>query len=233
MRVRITALIWFLSCASLLAQPSAITPPPAKFEDRVLSKKISDFTMAKGTLLDGLKSLSSGPTPFALGFEEVLREKFADPAVPAPHFDLQMRNKTVREILNALCLADPRYAWSFEGETVNVYPRATANDARYLLNRSLAKFELDGITDIDQGLLAIVHQLPNPVEQVAHVQMGGDSSYPAEPWKASFQNLTVREAINHLVGHMGPRGCWIFHGSRDFRAFTFLRYGFQEVGKGG
>jgi len=228
MRAYIIALTWFLSCAFPLTQLSATSPAPGMFEDLVLSKEIPDFSMIQGTLFDGLKGLSSGPIPFALGFEEVLREKFADPAPPNPHFNLELRNRTVREILNALCLADPRYTWSVQGATINVYPRATVDDTSYLLNRRLIKFELNGITDIDQGLLAIVRQLPPPEEQVAHVQMGGDSSYPPDPWKVSFQNLAVRQAINHLVAHMGPNACWIFHGSRDFRTFTFLRSGFHK-----
>jgi len=212
----------------LLTQLSGTSPAPGTFEDLVLSKDIPHFAMTQGTLSDGLKSLSSGPIPFALGFEEVLRERFADPTTRDPHFDLELKNKTVREVLNALCLRDPRYTWSVDGSTINVYPRATVEDTSYLLNRRLVKFELNEITGVDQGLLAIVHQLPPPEEQVAHVQMGGDSSYPPEPWKASFQNLSVRQAINQLVAHMGPRACWVFHGSRDFRSFTFLRSGFHQ-----
>jgi|SRR6202140_2747488 hypothetical protein len=228
MRACIIALMCLSSCAFSIAHVNRISGSPGRFEDLVLSQEIPDFTMTQGTLFDGLKNLSSGPIPFGLGFEEVLRVRFADAAKPDPHFDLHLRNKTVREILNALCLADPRYTWSADGTTINVYPRVIIDDTSYLLNRRLVRFELNGITDIDQGLLAIVHQLPPPEEQIAHVQMGGDSSYPTEPWKASFQDLSVRQAINQLVAHMGPHACWIFHGSGDFRAFTFLRSGFHE-----
>jgi hypothetical protein len=86
--------------------------------------------------------------------------------------------------------------------------------------------ELKQLTDIQQGLFAIVNQLPPPKEQVAVAQIGGDDSYPPEPWTTSYEDLTVRQAINRLVHHMGERGSWAFTGSADFRAFAFNRQGF-------
>jgi hypothetical protein len=86
--------------------------------------------------------------------------------------------------------------------------------------------DLKELTDIQQGLFAIANQLPPPREQVAVAQIGGDDSYPPEPWTTSYEDLTVRQAINRLVHHMGERGSWAFGGSADFRAFAFNRQGF-------
>jgi len=233
MRACIIAVLWLWAFTFSVAQVTGVDAASEALKENVLPRKISDFAMTQGTLFDGLKSLSSGPVPFALGFEETLREKFTDPATLDPRFDLHLRNKTVGEILDALCAADSRYAWSVDGSAINVYPRATIGDVSYLLNRRLVKLNLNRIADIDQGLLAIAHQLPPPEEQLAHVQMGGDSSYPPQPWDASFQDLTVRQAINRLTAHMGPYACWVFHGSRDFRAFTFLRAGFHKEAETG
>jgi hypothetical protein len=220
--------VWFFSYSFCAAQSASVEVGRPTFEELVLSRRVPQFTLLQGTIYDGLKSLSAGPVPFAFGFEEVLKEKFSDTEIRDPRFDLRLENKTVRNILDALCASDSRYTWSSDTFTVNVHPRATAADVTYLLNRRLPRLELAGITDIDQGLLAVVHQLPPPEEQVAHVQTGGDSSYPLEPWHASFQDLSVRQAMNRLVAHMGQHACWIFHGSRDFRAFTFFRTGFSE-----
>src|SRR5580700_12191389 len=107
MRACIIALICVSSYAFSFAPVNRISGSPGTFEDLVLSQEIPDFTMTQGSLFDGLKNLSSGPIPFRVGFEEVLRARFDDTAKPDPHFDLHLRNKTVREILNALCLADP------------------------------------------------------------------------------------------------------------------------------
>jgi hypothetical protein len=223
---------WFLAglcfCSFCAAQSTDVGVGRPNLEELVLSKPVPQFTLLQGTLYDGLKNLSSGPVPFAFGFEEVLKERFSDPDIQDPQFDLRLENKTVRDTLDALCEADSRYSWSSDAFTVNIYPRSTVGDAAYLLNRRLPKLDLAGITNIDEGLLAIVHQLPPPQEQVAHVQMGGDSSYPLEPWHSSFQDLSVRQAMNRLVAHMGQHACWIFHGSRDFRAFTFFRTGFSQ-----
>jgi len=87
------------------------------------------------------------------------------------------------------------------------------------LNRKLKRLELKGLTDVQQGLLAIVDQLPPPSEQVAIAQIGGAYSYPEEPWTMNYENITV-------VVHMGERGSWAFTGSKDFRAFAISIQGF-------
>jgi len=106
-----------------------------------------------------------------------------------------------------------------------IYPRVTVQDSKYLLNRKLARFRISGITDIDHGLFAIPKQLPGPLEQIAHSQIGGDDSYAIEPWTASFNDISVRQAINRLAEHMGKSSLWIFGGSDEFRYFAFYRGG--------
>jgi len=192
------------------------------------NERVPEFVLTDGTVLEGLKRLSSEQKGFAFGFENVLRAKFSDPPVIDVRFSLRLKNKSVREILDALCEADHRYAWSAGDSFVNVYPLASVDDSHYLPNRKLAKLEIRNITDVEQGLLAIAQQLPSPAEQVAHVQLGGDASYPSVPWSTSFENLTVREAVNLLTTHMGVRACWIFGGSLDFRSFAFFRWGFHS-----
>jgi hypothetical protein len=194
-----------------------------------LELKIPRFELNDQTLFDGLAALSSNVKSLAFGYEKVLRLKFSEPPTPEPRFSIELQNQTVREILDNLCKMDARSTWSLEGSTINVYPRATVGDSSYLLNRKLGKLVLRGITDIDQGLLAIHRQLPPPSEQVATMQVGGDTSYPAKPWTVTFTNLTVRQAMNRLAAHMGPRGSWILSGSQDFRAFSFQKLAFEGL----
>jgi hypothetical protein len=167
--------------------------------------------------------LNSESLGISFGFEEILTRKVSDTEVPAVKITVRLLNPTIREILNALCAADPRYTWSLDGLTVNVFPSSTMTDSKYLLNRELASFRINGITEIDLGLLAIAQQLPGPMEQIAHAQVGGDASYPIEPWTASLGDLTVRQAINRLVEHMGSSSFWFFGGSDEFRYFAFYR----------
>ena len=161
-----------------------------------------------------------------MGFEHELKSKQTDPPIEDPRLTLHLTATTVREVLDAMCQADGRYTWSTDDTFVNVYPIKTRSDASYLMNRCLEKLDLKELTDIQQGLLAIVNQLPPPREQVAIAQIGGDDTYPAEPWTTRYENLTVRQAINRLVRHMGERSSWAFTGSTDFRAFAFNKQGF-------
>ncbi len=229
MRSRILRVISLCFAALLLANVSSAGEAQVTPADVLLANRVPRFTLADETLLDGLKKLSSGDQPFRFGFESVLKAKFSNPTGPDVRFSMNVENKTVREILDALCSADHRYTWSIDDSFINVYPRTSIEDPHYLLNRKLPRLEVINITDIDQALLAIVRQLPPPLEQIAHAQLGGDASYPAGPWTAAFDNLTVREAMNHLTAHMGPRACWIFHGSLDFRAFAFFKWGFRAL----
>jgi hypothetical protein len=139
---------------------------------------------------------------------------------------LHLTATTVRGALDAMCQSDGRYTWSTDDAFINVYPIKTVNLGSYLMNRRLTKLDLKELTDIQQGLLTIVNQLPPPREQVAIAQVGGDDTYPAEPWTTRYENLIVRQAINRLVRHMGERASWAFTGSTDFRAFAFNRQGF-------
>jgi hypothetical protein len=161
-----------------------------------------------------------------MGFEHELKSKQTDPPIQDPRLTLHLKATTVREALDAMCQADGRYTWSTDDTFINVYPIKTVNEASYLMNRRLMKLDLKDLTDIGQGLFAIVNQLPPPGEQVAIAQIGGDDSYPPERWTTSYENLTVRQAINRLVRHMGEQGSWAFTGSSDFRAFAFNKRGF-------
>ena len=177
----------------------------------VLDSEISTFNLDEETIEIGLKRLASGSTAFAMGFEHELKSKQIDAPIQDPGLTLHLTGTTLRGALDAMCYADGRYTWSMDDTFINVYPIRTVNLNSYLMNRRLTKLDLKKLTDIQQGLLAIVNQLPPPREQVAIAQIGGDDTYPAEPWTTRYDNLTVRQAINRLVHHMGERASWVFH----------------------
>jgi len=101
-----------------------------------LEATISRFDVTDAILRDGLSELSlKNIEDLHLGFEGIIRERIQDdPRVQSPHFSLHLQGKTVREVLHTLCSSDARYAWSEDGATINIYPRATADDPSYLLN---------------------------------------------------------------------------------------------------
>src|SRR6516165_1142211 len=204
------------------------TPVKVTPVEFVLNYEISAFDLNNETIEVGLKRLASRSAAFAMGFEHELKSKQTDTPIEDPRLTLHLTATTVREALDAMCYADGRYTWSTDDTFVNVYPIKTRSDASYLMNRRLEKLDLKELTDIQQGLLAIVNQLPPPREQVAiaEIGIGLDDAYPPEPWTTSYEKLTVRQAINRLVRHMGERSSWAFTGSTDFRAFAFDKRGF-------
>lgn len=203
------------ACYAQYAAKTSIQP--------VTEARIPHFRLSGQTLEEGVLELAHGPAPFAFGFENILRDKVKDRTLPQRRLTLQLNGMTVAQILNSLCRADSRYTWSRDGSTINVYPRATVRDPSYLMNRRLKVFRVAGITHIDQGLLAIARELPPPIEQIAHVEIGGSVEYPAQPWTATFRNVTVRQVLNRLADHIGPRSSWVLYGSRQFREFGFYQ----------
>jgi hypothetical protein len=190
-----------------------------------LDAKVEHFDLADSALIDGMAELSSKPVPgLHLGIEEILRPRLADARDRSVRFSLHLENRTVREILDALCQSDSRYEWSADGPSINVYPRARANDPSYLLDVPLEWIRVSDIPDPDQALVPLAKQVSG--QQIGYMQLGGDNRY-ASPWTATFEHLTVRQFINRVAEHMGPRTSWIWQGGRDSRMFTFLKGSFH------
>jgi len=194
---------------------------------RPLEARVSRFDISDAVLRDGLSELSSkNIEDLHLGFEETIRERIQDdPKVQSPHFSLHLQGKTVREVLDSLCNSDPRYAWSEDGATINVYPRATADDPSYLLNLWIDKLAVSDVPDPDQALTPLSKRFPQ--QQIGYFGPGlGENTY-AEPWTAAFERLTVRQFISRIAEHMGPRTSWVWEGGKNERMFTFLKGAFH------
>jgi hypothetical protein len=190
-----------------------------------LEATISRFDVKDAVLRDGLSELSlKNIDDLHLGFEEIIRERIQDdPRVQSPHFSLHLRGKTVREVMDALCSSDPRYTWSIDGTSINVYPKAAAGDPAYLFNHVLQQILVSGIPNPDQALTPLAALLPR--EQIGYAGIGDDPEY-AKPWTATFEHLTVRQFINRIAEHLGPRTSWTWQGTRGGRMFTFHEGGF-------
>ncbi len=189
----------------------------------VLDTVVPEYKFDNRPIRDVVQGLFATVDGVDVGFEDVLKGKFSDPELPSHGISVDLSDATLRTALFAICAADPRYTWSMDGATVNIYPQAVSSDPEYLMNRELYTFHLEDALDIQDGLLGIVHQLPPPAEQAGILQAGGDSSYPPEPWTATYERLTVRQAVNRIAEHMGGSTSWFFSGSRDFRHFAFFR----------
>jgi hypothetical protein len=225
MRIKTVAIWTFLAFATALCGQSAQSPD--KNAKAILTAQIPAFELQHQTIADGIAKLSSGPIPLNIGFELVMRRKFADLPAADPHFDLKLEGATVREILTFLCERDARYEWSIDGTVINVRPRSEASDVHNLLNRTVDTLALTQLREPTDALLPIVKHFPPPEEQVGYAQLGGEISY-GEPWTVTFNNMTVIQIINRLTAHLGSRAAWIWSGANDFRTFTFLKNGIPE-----
>lgn len=193
-----------------------------------LEARIDRFDVTDAILRDGLSVLSlKNIQGLHLGFEEIIRGKIQeDPRALSVHFSLHLANKSVRQVLDALCESDARYAWSEDAASVNVYPRAARPDPSYLLNLRIDHIAVNSIPDPDQGLTPLSKLFIG--QQIGYFGPGlGDNSYP-EPWTTTFEHLTVRQFINRMAEHMGEQTSWVWQGGRDERMFTFLKGGFHS-----
>lgn len=223
--LRWTLLLLLLLCGVGLSQgPHAEQKSPAR---PPLDVKVHRFDITDAILRDGLSELSLKDVDgLHLGFEEIIRNKMEDdPKTLSVHFSLHLEDKTVREIIQALCEADTRHTWSGDAASINVYPFGARDDPSYLLNLRIDRIAVNAIPDPDQALTPLSKLLQG--QQVGYFGPGlGDNSY-AEPWTATFEHLTVRQFIDRIAEHMGPRTSWIWQGGNGERMFTFLKGGFH------
>ena len=179
------------------------------------------FDVTDGILLDGLAELSSKQIEgLHLGFEEIIRGNINDDRRTLnPHFSLHLKDNTIGETLDALCASDTRYSWSTDGLSINVPPRGEG--PAYLLNLRLERISLNEVPDPDQALTPLSRLLPN--EPIGYFAPGlGDNQY-AQPWTVAFGQVTVRQFINRLAEHMGPRTSWVWAGGSSERIVHFRK----------
>jgi hypothetical protein len=221
---RLAALLWVLTACNY-GQTTSV-----KNEDfqsaTALNNRVAQFDVTDTTIIDALSRLSYEPIAgLHLGIEEIIRETASEPTDRNVRFSLSLHDATVRDILEALCKSDRRYVWSVDGSTVNVYPRETVGKSSYLLNREVGTIALENINGPTDALTSLMKLLPD--EQLGYAGIGVNNDYP-EPWSAVFSNLTVRQLMNRLSEHDGPRGGWIWSGSRGHRFFAYFERGFKQ-----
>jgi hypothetical protein len=104
----------------------------------------------------------------------------------------------------------------------------TVGKSSYLLNRELDSIVLKSINGPSDALTFLMKLLPG--EQPGYAGVGVNNDYP-KPWSSVFSNLTVRQLMNRLSEHNGPRGGWILSGSSGQRFFAYFACGFNSLGR--
>ncbi len=195
---------------------------------RSLDAVVEQFDLTNGIFQDGVSELSlKNIAGLHLGLEEIIRDRMEDdPRAQSPQFSMHLKSKTVREILDELCQFDPRYAWSQDMATINIYPRITVADQSYLLNLWIDTLAISDAPDPDQALTPLWRKFPT--QQIGYAGPGlGRNSY-AKGWTTVFERLTVRQFINRVAEHTGQQTSWIWYGGKGERLFTFVMGGFHN-----
>ncbi len=160
MSVRIGVLL-LLTVTALCARDSQMEPGPT-----ALASRVPSFHLKHATVFDGVAELTTIQSDLSFSFEEPLKAKSTDPPIPQAFFDLTLENKTIGEILDALCGKDMTYTWSRDGIMVNVFPRLVLSDNSYLLNRQVLPFQMQGATQAEQAVFAIVAHVAPPLSRL-------------------------------------------------------------------
>jgi hypothetical protein len=194
-------------------------------DNLTLNQIVKRFELRNESFVEGIARLTQLSNDLHLGLEEIPRSKISDPPDVSIRFSLKLENKTVQHILDTLCKLDRRYTWSQDESTVNIYPRSTIEDSTYFLNRRIKSVTLKDIPDAYEALTPLSKLVPG--QQVGYMSVGGNRGY-ASPWTVTFNEITVRQFINRITEHVGPKSSWTYQGSKQERFFAFFDSGLKS-----
>jgi len=137
-----------------------------------------------------------------------------------PKFTARIEKQTISGLLTWLCALDTRYTWARDGNMANLFPRAFLNDKNYFFNRVLPEVHFQEIRESGVAAMEVVHQLGDPNENLYFMGIGGTQGF-AKPWSATFHDITVRQALNHIAQQLGPTYGWQIGGTMHQRMIMF------------
>lgn len=194
-----------------LAQEPTIEP-----KKDPLAQKIAVIELEDETIGHAIGRLNQS-YDVAISIEGILPEQGT---VANPKFQAKVENRTLSEVLTWLCALDGRYAWSRDGNMVNLFPKAQGDDPHYLFNRRLSVLHFQDIRQSGDAALEVVRQLGDPTEHLIFLGVGGTQSF-AKPWTETFNDITVRQALNRIAQQLGPSYGWQIGGTSNQRMIMF------------
>jgi hypothetical protein len=179
-------------------------------------QKVALVELREETIFDAIGRLNQS-YDVAISIEGILPNQGT---IANPKFQAKIENRTVSEVLTWLCALDGRYMWVRDGTMANLFPKTLHNDSHYFFNRRLSVLKFEQVQQLDDAVLAVVHQLDDPNEHIVFLGIGGTQSF-AQPWTAKFHDITVREALNRIAEHLGPTYGWQIGGTTKARIIMF------------
>lgn len=137
---------------------------------------------------------------------------------------------SLRNVLDLIVTADPRYRWDSEGDVINLVPK---DGEPVLLSTRVMSFRLDNPTDIDSALNQLL-VLPEVKRQESNLHFGTGLKLIVRPTSKDdpkitlhCENLTLREVLNAIVRAYG-RAVWSYRerhcGGQNVFSIDFIVY---------
>ena len=160
----------------------------------------------------------------AFGIEEILEPDFLTCLVPPLIFLSSWKARQYDGF--SMIFARGRQSVSMVSRRGNHQRHSARFSWRYHVfsEQENAPAQMSGVSNPEHALTPLARLLPD--EQLGYAGVGGDSSC-AQRWTTRFEDVTVRQFINRVSEHIGPRGSWILSGSKDQRFFFFFKFGFH------
>ncbi len=208
-RIGLTAV---LVCISFYA--AAQTPTRSVDADNPLRQPVQLLELHNEYFAAGVARLNTLTT--GVGFSiEFPATPGTSPPPPDPKFSAEIHQVNLGEALDWLCKLDPRFTWSLDGTTINIFPRETEKD--YLLNRKIS-IQFTSMVKADDVVSKVITPVSRSGESFISWSSAGSFS---KPWTATFQDITVRAALNRIAQQLGPGYGWVVDGSRQVRFYSF------------
>ena len=166
-----------------------------------LSRKVAFFSAKQQNLIDALLSFGA-QEHIPIGID------YIDKAAFQQRMNLEFRERSVREILDALTHA-LGYHWSMAGAVVSVTHDGALVGKSNLLNTRIPQFRI-GETSMHEASIALslnLYFVVNPKSGgIAGDSPGGNLAFRAGPF--DLKNATVRDILNQIVSQHS-NGAWI------------------------
>jgi len=177
---------------------------------RLDTVRVSRLTLKNQTLSSGLSRLASD-WKIRISMEGLPSGKNS----PSPRsISASFEGGTLLDAINWLVAQDPAYAWSADGDIVNVVPLRPPTP--YLLGRVVPRAEIKSARNVAE-VLSQIHATEGR-ETIAI--LSGNGMTFAEPLSRTYLNCTVRELLNRTVQALGPTHGW---SSGSYQTYYFLQ----------
>jgi hypothetical protein len=193
MRVIAIAIVLLSPISALYGQTRSASPN--------LSRKVAFFSVKQQNLIDALLSFGA-QEHLPIGID------YIDKAAFQQRMNLEFRERSVREILDAL--THPLgYRWSMVGAVVSVTHDGALVEKSNLLNTRIPQFRIGEMSMREASLALSLHLyfVLNPKSDgIAGDSPGGNLAFRVGPF--DLKNATVRGILNQIVSQH-RNGAWI------------------------